>query len=273
MPPQADEATVRLVNAHQSAVAQVRARVESFIRRVWAGLGSYRDADIDRFVDAVVPVVLAGQRQIAQLTDVYLAAMAAKVFGGPPRPVGVPAEAVTGTALRGVDPREVYRRPGVTVWTALSEGKSFDEAREEGLARAVLLALTDLQLARTHTARSILARDDRVVGHRRTLTGAENCGLCVVASTQRYHKADLQPIHPGCDCGVEPIYGTEDPGQVIDPDTLENVHEVIQERFGVSDRGARDPIDYRKVLTVREHGELGPVLTVSRHLFTGPNDF
>lgn len=267
-----DPAVVRLVNAHISADAQIRNRVATFVGRVWDSLGSYRDADIGRFIDAVLPVVLGGEQQLAAITDAYLARLAAAVLGGQPRPVGVPAAEVTGAALRGVDPDEVYRRPGVTVWTALAEGKSLAEAIKLGRQRALSIAKIDLQLAKTHTARRVFSRDDRVVGHRRVLTGRENCGLCVVASTQRYHKAELQPIHGGCDCGVEPIYGREDPGQVIDPDTLEQAHAAIEERFGVSDRGGRDPIDYRDVLIVREHGELGPVLTVKGHRFTGPDD-
>jgi hypothetical protein len=54
-------------------------------------------------------------------------------------------------------------------------------------------------------------------------------------------------------------------------DLLEPVHNAIQDRFGVSDRGAR-AIDYRKVLSVHQHGELGPLLTVKTHKFTGEKD-
>jgi hypothetical protein len=77
------------------------------------------------------------------------------------------------------------------------------------------------------------------------------------------------PIHPGCDCGEQPIYGTEDPGQIIDEQLLEATHEAIEERFGFSDRGARE-IDYR-LIQVRDHGELGPLLTVRGQHFDGPS--
>jgi hypothetical protein len=69
-----------------------------------------------------------------------------------------------------------------------------------------------------------------------------------------------------------PIFGRTDPGHVIEPERLESVHERIEERFGVSDAGARDPIDYRDALIVHEHGEIGPVLAVRGQKFTGPND-
>lgn len=269
MAKRASRDTARIVNAYISADAQVRSRVRAFVERAWDGLDSYRDRDIDRFIRAVIPVVRGGQRQVASLTDAYLASIASEVLGAPTRHVGIPSEVITNA--RPVSPDEVYRRPGIEVWTALSQGKPLDAAVAAGKRRALSLALTDLQLAKTHAARSVMARDNRVVGHRRVLTGSEDCGLCRVAATQRYHKDNLQPIHPGCDCGVEPIYGSEDPGQVIDPESLDDTHAAVEDRFGVSDATGRDLLDYRKFLVVKEHGELGPLLTVKGQHFTGPS--
>lgn len=259
-----DAQVTKVVTTYSRTVEAVRKRVLTFVDRSWLGLGSYRDADIERFVRAVVPVVQGGQRQVAALTDAYLATLARTVLGSG-KPVGVSPASVTD--LRGVPAAEVYARPGVTVWMALRDRKPLDQAVSEGLERARDIAASDLQLAKTHTARRHLLGDNRVTGYRRVLEGARDCGLCIVASTQRYHKGDLLPIHPSCDCGVLPIYGRTDLGQIIDPDTLEGVHTAIEERFGVADRGARVP-DYRKVLLVREHGELGPLLTVKSHRFT-----
>lgn len=262
--PRAD--VVRVATAYNDTVKSVRARVLRYIATTWQGLGSYRDADIAAFVAAVVPMVEAGQRRVATLTDAYLATVARTVLGTS-KPVGVGPADVNIEALRGTPAAEVYTRPGITAWMALRDGKGLDQAVSEGLNRAVDLASTDLQLAKTHTVQRNLAADSRVAGYRRVLSGPHNCGLCIVASTQRYHKGDLLPIHPGCDCGVLPIYGRRDPGQILDPDTLAATHTAIQERFGSSDAGARD-IDYRKALLVREHGEIGPVLTVKSHRFT-----
>lgn len=103
-------------------------------------------------------------------------------------------------------------------------------------------------------------------------------------------------IVSNCDCVVAPILGDQDPGHVINTkrvapnvsptgetrsgvpvfsddqlinmgELLEDVHKAIEAEFGMSARDARR-IDYRKVLLVEQHGELGPVLTVSRHKFS-----
>lgn len=260
----------RAILTHRDLVTRVRQRVESFARRYWASMESHRDADIARMVNAIVPVALGAQRQMVTLTDVYLASLATAA-GYQQRPMGAPAAQLTGEPLRSVPPTEVYRRAGTTVWTALSLGTSYRDAAQQGLARLLDIVSTDLQLSRTHTARWRQQRDDTVVGYRRILTGSEDCALCVLASTQRYRRGDLMPIHPGCDCDEAEIRGSVDPGQVLDPDAVDRLHANVQEQFGTSDRSGRSPLDYRDI-AVRQHGEYGPTLTWRSQGFTGPSD-
>lgn len=270
-----DPATLTVINRYVDQNIALRQRVTSFVERAWGSLDSWRDADIDRFVNAVVPVIEAGQVQTAALTDAYLAAVESTITGLPVRPVGIPANLVIDEAVRGVATDAVYARTGPTVWTALSQGAPVSAAVEKGLQRAVSMASTDLQLAKTHSSRHVLSKKDGVVGYRRVLEGAKSCALCIVASSQRYHRDKLLPIHGGCDCGVLPIYGDRDPGQVIDPDTLSGVHDSISERFGgvtESARGGDGVPAYRDVLLTHEHGELGPILAVKGQAFTGPDD-
>jgi hypothetical protein len=137
-----------------------------------------------------------------------------------------------------------------------------------GANRISSIVSTDMQLARRNAGFMSRGANDNIVGYARTLTGSENCALCYTASTQRYTRGELMPIHPGCDCGEMPIYGNQDPGQVIDDIRLNATHEAVAARFGVSDRSARE-IDYRSI-AIREHGELGPLLTVADQHFTGP---
>lgn len=258
-----------IITAYTQQAAQLRQTLLTQLITLFYGLGSWRDRDTARWTPQAVPLVAGAQRQVATLTAAYLAALIADMLGTRPRPVDVAAR--TGRQLRPVDPDVLYARPIREIHRSLGSGRDFPDALDDGVRRLVHIAATDLQLAKTHAARDALDGDDgRIVGYKRVLTGDRSCGLCVVASTQRYLRGELLPIHPGCDCAVAPIIGDADPGQVINEDRLEDVHDAIQAAFGVSDRGGRDPIDYRDVLVVHEHGEIGPVLARAGHHFTGP---
>lgn len=145
-----------------------------------------------------------------------------------------------------------------------------ERAVAAGARRLEQLVEMDMQQAHAVAAAEAmqnLPEGARPTGWRRVLVGEVNCALCVVASTQRYRIADLNPIHPACDCAIEPLYGDDE--RVIDPDTLEAVHAAVAELTGRTDRGARTP-DYRELLIGRmtpEHGELGPMLAHPRHRF------
>lgn len=242
--------------------------------RLFFGLGSWRDADADAFVADAIPLVAGTQQNLAALTAAYLADLASETLGRPIAPPGVPdREAVD--LRRGVDAETVYRRPFATVYNALAKGESLTTALERGRVRLGEIAEMDLQQTYAHAARSALRSlpaAARAPFWRRELSGLESCALCVVASTQRYTQGDLNPIHPGCDCLMMPIYG-KDPGQVIAPDLLEQVHDAVKELTGVADRNAREP-DYRHLVVQmsREHGELGVLLVRPNDRFTGPDD-
>lgn len=255
----------------QRQMLAVRTRLLGYIAALWAAQSTYRDAQQAQFATTAAAAVAASQVTMARLTAVYLADMLTRETGRTVAPATIPASAITTAEVRGVESAaEVYGRPFVTVWTALSEGKPLEQAIAMGEKRAQDLAATDLQLAKTHTAKRVMAREPSIVGYRRVLTNVRACGLCVVASTQRYHRDDLMPIHPGCDCGVAPIIGTRDPGHVIDEQRLKQAHDAIAARFGEDAPNARD-IDYRQVLVTHTHGEIGPVLAVRGQHFTGPS--
>jgi hypothetical protein len=256
----ASQRVERVFRAYQRQVIAVRSRTDAAVARAWRALPDYREEDIKHFAAAVVPVVTGGQRLVAALTDAHLAHLEEAVLRDPVRPVGIPAAVTSISAIRGVDAREVYRRPGLTVWSALSRGARFPDAVAAGLSRARGLAATDIQLAKTHTARYVLASKPHVVGYRR-VAEADACAVCAVAASETYSSDDLLPIHANCDCGVEPIYADADPGELEQPDP-----EDTEERFGSKDADEEDVV-------VHEHGELGPVLAVRGQDFTGPDDF
>lgn len=260
----------RLDRRYGAQVSSVWSSVLGRVGRSWSGLGSWRDSDVRRFQRTSLPIILAGQRQVASLTATYLEQLYKDIAGKPSR-VSLDLDTVTGRALRGVDPTEVYERPFKEVWTALSDGEPLDVATERGTNRLEIITKTDLQLARTHTVREVTADQPGVEYTVRELQGEYDCALCMIAATQRYHKKDLAPIHPGCDCLVKTVKADYDPGQVIDEARLEAIHDAVEDALGDFDRGGR-ALDYRKIIIANDHGEIGPVLGFKGQRFTGPDD-
>jgi hypothetical protein len=284
--PPAPPPDLAVVAAYQAQTAALRARIDAILQQLWRSLGQYRQQDIPRFTQQVVPIVTAGQRQMSALTAGYLAAQRLSAIGRS-LTVRVNPIHVSGAAARGgIDPAEVYARPFHLVWRQLDslphEPGAIEQAIDAGMNRAVDTAMTDLQLSKVQTSAAIGAQDGRAKWTQRVLEGPHSCGLCIVASTQRYHPSKLLPIHGGCDCSTRFIYTDADPGQLIDPERLADVHDRIEQRFGSSSSAARKihgaqdgrgrPIHYRDVLITHEHGELGPVLGVLGEPFTGPSD-
>jgi hypothetical protein len=247
------ERRLQLVRGHQASVAGVRHRLATFAALTWHNLGAYHDPDIDRFVQLMVPRVLAGQRQVAGLTDAYVAALAGRPS------LGVDPALVTGSAVRaGAEPEAVYRRPAIALYTALSKAVPFEQAVARGAVRLQSVLLTDIQLAKRQQLQ-LSMKSSGFQRYNRVLTGAENCELCVIASTNSYSTEDLLPIHNRCDCDVEPEGDGESVANSLNPDQ------------GAVDAAAAATAG-RGDVVVREHGEYGPVLTFAGDDFTGPGD-
>lgn len=252
----------RLLVAYQDQRARLAAQLVLALGRRWERLG-IDEADIDAFLAFALPLLLAGEAQAGNLANAYLSRRLGESVAA--------IEPVVGAAVRGVDPVEVYRRPFVEVRARLADGKTPVEAFASGRRRLDSLIRTDLQLASTKTSQRRLAESPKVVGFRRVLTGSESCGLCAVASTQRYRSFDLMPIHPGCDCSVEPIVGDTDPGRVANRQRLRQLK-------GEGVKGNRSQLSHFRVgpdgelveptVAVRDHGELGPTLAEAGHEFS-----
>lgn len=286
--PQADQTTAAqraaeiaaTVAAYQMATSRLRSYLSQVVTAVWRSLGEYRQPQMRQFVSQIVPVVNGAASQMQALTVAYLA----NVTGASPAAVG---NLTVGALRNGADPADVYGRPFHLVWRRLDELKPLDagkieQAIDSGLNRAVQTAVTDVQLAKQQTSQRVLATNDRVVGYRRVLEGPHSCALCVIASTVRYHKEDLLPLHPACDCSVLPLLGDHDPGRTIDDELLSAAHATVADKFGADSTAARDirgafkdngdSLLYRDVLITHLHGELGPILGIRGQDFTGPSD-
>ena len=160
-----------LPSVHLDAQARLRAIVAGAVASIWQGMGTYDEADVDRFVDAAVPVVLAGQVQAAALTEAYVIRRLRL------EPIGIDPADVTGPAVRnGVTLEEVYRRPFVNVWTALGKNEPWDAAVSAGEARATGSAEMDVQLAHRASYGALQRAEPRIKGYRRRA----NSGACSV---------------------------------------------------------------------------------------------
>lgn len=263
-----------LVARYQTAYGHLRAATVARVTALWLARGGPGDGNVDAFTVAAVPLVLGAQAATARLVAGYIAMLTRLVEEEAATPAAVSDVAVD--VIRGVAAAEVYARPVITMRAALAEGKQFAEALELGRQRAEQIADTDIALAQREATVQAIGADERIVGYRRVLTG-RSCSFCATASTQRYRKAQLMPIHGRCDCGVAPIFGTSDPGQVInkplrrdlkaaakatdDPTYYKNRHITVDE-----DGNVKLPD-----IKVHRHGELGPVLSDASHAFAGPS--
>jgi hypothetical protein len=225
-----------LARAHILSQERLRALVVAAAGRIWGGLPGYDRQNIDEWLSGILPVVAAAQRQSIALTDAYLARALER------QPLGIDPADASGAAVRaGTPPEQVYRRPFVTVWTALQGGTQWEDAVHSGLARATSTAATDVQLSMRRTLQIVGEEDELILGYQR-VTDGDACAFCRLVAGQRYHTSQLMPIHNHCGCGVDVITGEQRPdftGQ------LDN------------DRVA-----------VREHGEMGPVLVDPAQAFT-----
>ena len=267
----------QIIVGHRAALALVRSRVVNYAKTAWIAQGSYRDADIDRLVSLIVPRVQAGQVQTANLTSSYIATLATVRRGKLIKPQPINRLAVTGG--RGTPAEDVYRRPAIEMYNALSGGAVFQVAKEMGLNRLTSLVATDMQMSQVRQAdasyQSIGAKKyERILGD----GGKDgNCALCIIASTQQYWVGDLSPIHPGCSCSTDEI-SAENPWDVdAKAQLLEETHARVEQATGrEADRSGRDAglndkfKDYTKI-QIRNHGEMGPVLTLKGQHFTGPS--
>lgn len=258
--------TEQLVTSYTSRYNRLRRATAAAVAEIWDRHAGPDAAQAERFAGDAAAIVLAAQEQVTTAVDGYVATVAQAT------PLGI-----TAAYPRPVDPLEVYVRPIVTVRAALAAGRPFVEAMAAGKARAVNTAETDVALSQRQATAEVVELQPAVVGYRRTLTG-RSCAFCATASTQRYHSADLLPLHTHCQCGVAPIVeGTRPAGQVINRQLLSDLKATARDggrpdywnakHFTVTEDGE---IKFPEV-AVHDHGELGPTLADAAHDFTGPS--
>jgi hypothetical protein len=254
--------------ARSAAYVQQTARLRETTRNTLVAYflaGQFRDADVARFLSRAVPLVLSSRLRMAALTAAHLERVLRGAGLAPDATVAVPDVSL----LRGVDVPAVYRRPFEQVWTELSREKDFTAAVKAGETRVTKLIETDLQLAKTHAARAVMSKANGSGLFQRVLRGEHDCVKCILTSTRVYSKAELLPIHPGCDCDVEPILGISE-FKAEAQRRLVDAHDLVAQQFGPE---AANPSGrgYSDLIVTHEHGEYGPTLGIRGQAFTGPS--
>lgn len=259
----------------QTLGTQLRSLKEHTLQQLtfeWLDMDFHNKANIGDWLDRALPI-LDESFDVAVETTATFADIQLGLLLDDPDFEGIPISPgdIRKLLRNGVPPSEVYARPFVDFWRSLLNGGSIDDALRSGATRLGELIDTDLERLSDFTSIEKYSNAHGIVGYRRVLVGPTNCALCVVASTQKYRRRNLKPIHPHCNCKTAPVLSFESDGsQVLDEDRLEQIHKSIQERFGVSSRDAR-AVDYRKIMVTHQHGELGPYLSWRGQHFAGPS--
>lgn len=259
---EAYKATQRATARRQT---QIREQVRARVLELFDSLPDLHRGRVDSFVASMVPLIEAGQLEIASLSVAHIQAYA-EAYELTADALG--AGKVAG--YRGPTTQAVYQRIGPAMYAELANGVPLATALATVRERLDKMIQTDMQAAKVRGYANGLSAYPAIKRYRRVLNGSENCMLCVLASTRAYYRDDLLPIHPGCDCGVEPLPPNET-GYVLDARTVERVHEVTANAgydIGENRSGfVRDgDVDYTKIMAVHEHGETGPMLVHTREL-------
>ena len=210
---------IRLQRAHHARLVAIQQTAFDLVGVAWDRYGGLDDVAQRSFAAAAAEIVDASKAQVSTITAGYIAANDLAAVGEV-----TPVIAAPPVIRGGVPTVEVYARSVVEARVRIAAGATFEDAMNAGRARATGTALTDVTLTNKATMARVAPLRPWVVGYRRILTG-RSCALCAAASTQRYRRPDLMPIHQRCDCDVGEIYGTADPGRVINRDLYRDLRE------------------------------------------------
>lgn len=226
-----------LSEAHILLQERLRSVTTAAVAAAWTALSGYDEEDVDPFVEQVAGLVLLAQARAVALTDAYLA----RALGR--GPLGLVASDLSGAAVRnGTTPEQEWRRPFVTVWTALGKGSLYEAAVATGLARAKGMAAADVQLSHRAAYGATMRADPKIKGFQRVADSGA-CDFCNSVNGAFVKSASAMALHNGCGCGLRPV-----------------LREV-----------AASPVP--ETVAEHEHGEMGLVLTDPAHGFTAASDF
>jgi hypothetical protein len=247
---------------------QLKGDLEKLVLALYAGQNFY-DAAAVTSIGAQAANSSNAQAVIAAgLAAQYVATTTGIITG---HPVQTPTLVLA--ALRnGADMAKVYERPVKLFRRLRARGVSPADAFARAMQLASAITDTNMTLAQRAAYTAALERlqgDAGITGYRRILhpelSRTGSCGLCIVASDQVYKTSELMPLHNLCKCTVLPIIGALDPGSSLNNLTLADLYAAAGDSTHAHDLK-------RVKVTVRQHGEYGPVLVIAGQQFTGLDD-
>jgi hypothetical protein len=201
---------VVLLRRRQKQLAALRAVTAAQLARRWMALPDYTEDLHERWESLAKPVVAAGQGRAVAVQVAYLQRRLGSSLTFDRRAILSNAK---------ID----LTQPFAALANALTSGAALDDAIEAGRVRAEGVGQSAVQWA--SRAANGAATDERIVGWTRTLGGGA-CEWCQVVATQRYNSAESASFgHLRCGCGVDPIIGDRDPGQVLNEERLAELQE------------------------------------------------
>jgi hypothetical protein len=235
------------------------------IGKLWeATVRDPTDQTFDLWVRDAALTDTAFRLSAAQLATAYVQTVESAMLDGAAWDgEDIDPQAIAASVRNGMPAEELWARPLIRLRALLGD-RSLNEALAAARRYAEQTQGTNTAVSARDAASATMKASRRITGYRR-VPNAGACRYCLMASTQRYHSADLMPMHGGsCRCTVLPIVGEQDTGQVIDKQLLRQL-----KAEGVKGDPAAA---YRQQVTVKEHGELGPQLVPKGEHFAGPDD-
>jgi hypothetical protein len=254
--PEAPGMTRLRVEAHARRRRSIAETLVRALLGLWGGFTQYSDRELVLGQAAGSAVLVQQSSELIRREARAYASEAVRAVDARPEdrlPIVEPTYQRSGATEM-----EVYQRPANEALYAaktLEEDPLVIEYRVKQRLRH--LAEMDMILAERDEVATVFKASARVVAQRRVIhpelaQDGMSCGLCVVASANRYGPGELMPIHDGCNCTALPITAGNDPGLRLNRDDLDRLYDAAGGTAAELLRNTRVGLD--------EHGELGPIL-------------
>lgn len=179
-----------LVRRYRRTQERIHRRASLAVSRIWDDLGSWDEADVDRFAAQVEPVASAAKVAAATLAAGFYARMLDR-----------PAPAIVADR---VPVALATRTPFTAAWHALKVGRPFDEALSAG--RSVAGAEAErLVISTGRRTGDLVTRSYGIDPLWRRVPSASACQWCRTISGQLYRTAESADFgHDRCGCTAVP---------------------------------------------------------------------